>query len=103
MIGQRFVRPELQLIIALYGIHFAAWVPISLRLASPVFLAQFLLVIAPLAACYGIPAAWLGVLYAIRQSNTMSQGGFGYLLIVHLCLLAFTLLFFVMRITGIGY
>ena len=103
IIGQRFVRPELQWIIALYGIHFAVWVPISLRLSPPAFLAQFLLIIAPLAVCYGIPAAWLGVSYAIRESNPMSHGEFGFLLTVHLCLLAFTLLCIVMRVTGIGF
>jgi len=93
----------LQLIIALYGIHFAVWVPTSLRLAPPGFFAQFLLIIAPLAVCYGIPAAWLGVSSAVRASDAMSPGGFGYLLIVHLWLLAFTFICLVVRVTGIEF
>jgi hypothetical protein len=98
--GQRFVRPEFQLLIVLYAIHFALWVPVALRFATRAPSSQLLLVLAPVAVCFGISAIWLGVSYTLRKNN-LSQGGPSFLPLAHLCLLAFTVLGVVIRVSGI--
>jgi hypothetical protein len=100
-IGQRFVRPEFQLLVALYAIHFAVWVPTALRLSTRASFSQVLLVLAPLSVCYSMPAIWLGFSYAFRKNNPLSQDGPSFLPMVHLCLLAFTLLFLALQAMGI--
>lgn len=83
----------------MYAIHFAVWVPMAMRLATRESLSLILLVLAPLAVCYGMPAIWLGVSCAFRKNSPQSQEGPGFLRIVHICLIAFTVLCLLIRLT----
>ncbi len=99
----RFVRHDLQPTLALYGIHFAIWVPVALRYSRPVFLEQLSISIAPLAVCYALPAIWLCTHSAIHRNfhgNRISDEGVGYLPMVHLCLLVITVLGALWRLVG---
>ncbi|MCU0720663.1 MAG: hypothetical protein MUC83_13225 [Pirellula sp.] len=98
MNGIRFVRPEFHLLIAFYAIHFAVWVPLASRLSARDSFSTCLLILTPLAICYGMPAIWLGIFCAFQKGNPLSQGGPSFLQIVHLCLIVFTFLCVVMRI-----
>ena len=94
------MRPEFQLLIAMYAIHFAVWVPMAVKLATRESLPLILLVLAPLAVCYGMPAIWLSVSCAFRKNSPQSQEGPGLLRIVHVCLIAFTVLCLLIRVSG---
>lgn len=102
-IGQRFVRPEFQLLIALYAIHFAVWVPIALRLSTREPFSQFPLVLAPLIVCFVISAIWQGVFFILRKNKQLSQPGPSFLPTFHACLLAATVLSVVIQVTNIEF
>jgi hypothetical protein len=103
MMGHRFVRHDLQPTLALYGIHFAIWVPVALRYSRPEFLEQLSVSIAPLAVCYALSAIWLYTRSAIQRflhGNRISGEGLGYLPMVHVCLLVTTVLAALGRLVG---
>lgn len=90
--GQKFVSPEFQLLVALYGIHFALWIPLALRLSPAISLAKFAIIFAPIVTCYSLSAIWLGVSREIRRGDQTLSGVEGFLPGGHLCLLVFSLL-----------
>lgn len=89
------MRPEFQLLIALYAIHFAVWVPMVLRLPMREPFSQFLLVLAPLVVCFGISAIWQGVSNTLHKNKQPSTS---FLQTFHACFLAATVLSVVIQI-----
>jgi hypothetical protein len=83
-----FVNPEIQILLALYAIHFSLWIPAAARLYPAMFLPMLL---APVVFCHGISALYLLIKRAIRGEDNGARGIEGFPPGGHLLLLIFTL------------
>lgn len=102
--GQRFVRPELQLLLVLYGFHFAVWVPIANRIAPPGFFVQVLLALTPIAICLGLSPLWICICDARRLGaweDSPLDRWMRVLLVFHGCLIGLTV--FLLAVKASGY
>ncbi|AMV33725.1 hypothetical protein VN12_16470 [Pirellula sp. SH-Sr6A] len=101
--GQRFVRPELQLLLVLYGFHFAVWVPIAHRIAPPELFAQVLLALTPIAICLALSLLWVCI-GDVARLGTWEDSPWDrwmrVLLVYHGCLIGLTLFFLAIKATG---
>ncbi len=80
--------------------HFAVWVPMALRLSMREPFSQVLLVLAPLAVCFGISAIWQGVSNTLHKNKQPSTS---FLPTFHACLLATTVLSVVIQLVCLAF
>jgi hypothetical protein len=86
-----FINREIQIILALYAIHFVIWIPIVLRLFPTLPLPKLAVAVAPVVLCHGLSASYLWVSREVRGGEKDSRGIEGFIPGGHLLLLIFTL------------
>ena len=86
-----FVNPEIQILLALYAIHFVLWIPAATRLYPAMLLPTLAVGLAPVVICHGLSAFYLLIKRAIRGGDNGARGIDGFIPGGHLLLVVFTL------------